>query len=203
MISKCQNIVINRTKFSEFEEFDTATNSIEGLRLVGYIETTDVLGNKILKNVSVGYPEVSAIDATGKLIGSVGGNGDGAGVLYEIGQPCADKTFIKFLTIPSDFIQINEIANDLFSDGYFNISFAEDFPLGKEVKLFFNGSLKGNGIRKVAMSVDGTMYGFTLDSNIIIEQGDMPSDSKILLTFVVTASNYGTNELTIKNIEVL
>lgn len=56
MISKCQNVVINRTKFSDFEDFDTKTQPTENLNLVGYVETTDALGNTVSKNVSVKYP---------------------------------------------------------------------------------------------------------------------------------------------------
>ena len=56
MISKCQNVVINRTKFSDFEDFEVGGESTENLKLVGYVETTDTLGNAISKNVSVKYP---------------------------------------------------------------------------------------------------------------------------------------------------
>ena len=56
MISKCQNVVINRTKFSDFEDFEVGGESTENLNLVGYVETTDALGNTVSKNVSVKYP---------------------------------------------------------------------------------------------------------------------------------------------------
>ena len=62
MISKCSNIVINRTKFSDFEEFDASTQSAEGLKLVGYIETVDPLtGNSVTKNVAIEYPTVKVV----------------------------------------------------------------------------------------------------------------------------------------------
>lgn len=62
MISKCSNIVINRTKFSDFEEFDTSTQSTEGLKLVGYIETIDPLtGNVVKKNIAIDYPSVKIV----------------------------------------------------------------------------------------------------------------------------------------------
>ena len=57
MISKCQNVVINRTKFSDFEDFDAETDSIENLNLVGYVTATDALGNEVSKNVSIKYPD--------------------------------------------------------------------------------------------------------------------------------------------------
>lgn len=57
MISKCQNVVINRTKFSDFEDFDAETDSIENLNLVGYVTSTDAFGNDISKNVSIKYPD--------------------------------------------------------------------------------------------------------------------------------------------------
>lgn len=56
MISKCQNVVINRTKFSDFDEFNTETDLIDNLNLVGYVEELDPLGNVVSKNVSVKYP---------------------------------------------------------------------------------------------------------------------------------------------------
>ena len=56
MISKCQNVVINRTKFSDFENFDTEEQSTDKLNLVGFVETQDALGNTISKNISVKYP---------------------------------------------------------------------------------------------------------------------------------------------------
>ena len=57
MISKCKNVVINRTKFSDFEDFDAETDSIENLNLVGYVTSTDAFGNDISKNVSIKYPD--------------------------------------------------------------------------------------------------------------------------------------------------
>lgn len=71
MISKCQNVVINRTKFSDFENFDTKTQSTEKLNLVGYVTSTDDLGNDVTKNVSIKYPEELGprLDNIEKVIG--------------------------------------------------------------------------------------------------------------------------------------
>lgn len=63
MISKCQNIVINRTKFSDFEEFDVTQQPSNGLKIVGYIETYDPCsGTMVGKNVSIDYSAVSDIN---------------------------------------------------------------------------------------------------------------------------------------------
>lgn len=71
MISKCQNVVINRTKFSDFENFDTKIQSTEKLNLVGYVTSTDDLGNDVTKNVSIKYPEELGprLDNIEKVIG--------------------------------------------------------------------------------------------------------------------------------------
>lgn len=63
MISKCQNIVINRTKFSDFPDYDVASQPTEGLKIVGYVDTYDICsGEHIKQNVALNYADVSEVN---------------------------------------------------------------------------------------------------------------------------------------------
>lgn len=156
MISKCQNVLVNKTKFSDFEEFDVTTQSTEGLKLVGFLETTDLCtGDTIKKNVSVEYPssEIKVVFPTNYIV-------------LDLLNDSIDTSKISIDTVndgtrqfncyrinsgfEGDFIQINfkqddwKVYNNKFffenETGYkcFNISFDRYIPLGKEIKVLFN-----------------------------------------------------------------
>lgn len=155
MISKCQNVLVNKTKFSDFEEFDVTTQSTEGLKLVGFLETTDLCtGDTIKKNVSVEYPSVSTPVAlpsnyailnlsnntidTSKISVDIVNDGFGQFNCYRINSGF-DGSFIQINFKQEDW----KIYNNKFffenSTGHkcFNISFDRYIPLGKEIKVLF------------------------------------------------------------------
>ena len=152
MISKCQNIVINRTKFSDFEPFDVSTegSSAEGLKLVGYIEEYNCLGEKVAKNVSINYSDMS-VEAQIKEPS----NYFIPNLQDFIANSYVSKTSIGsnkiVYRINSNFegslIQMNIPAEDVSKvfdiDGngvnWLTLSFSRDIPLGKEMKVLING----------------------------------------------------------------
>lgn len=149
MISKCSNIVINRTKFSDFEDFDVTSDLIENLKLVGYVESVDkCTGEKITENVAVKYPINDAKRPPNYFIYSL------------TSQPLNSNNIIKELvsgnsishrvqgTFQGDFIQINFKEGDLATSGTifskheeqtcFDISFDQSIEHGRTIKVLFN-----------------------------------------------------------------
>lgn len=153
MISKCSNIVINRTKFSDFEDFDVTTESAEGLKLVGYIETVDMCsGETIKKNVAVEYPS-----------NTVGYERPANYFIYNLVSQSLRTEYIVREVLPletvtishrvqgtfeGDFIQINFNENNVNNSNIFstdendrkcfNISFARDVEFGRSIKILFS-----------------------------------------------------------------
>lgn len=152
MISKCQNIVINRTKFSDFEPYNTATESTDGLMLVGYIEKYDYCSGEVIKkNVAVEYPNKTAEMPPNCVISDIANGTPDETVIQPI-----TVSDIAVYTVKSGFegetILINfnsyepeQLENILypitFSDGKtlncFNLSFSRSIPTGKEIKVIF------------------------------------------------------------------
>ena len=152
MISKCSNIVINRTKFSDFEDFDVTTQSAEGLKLVGYIQSVDpATGEVTNKNVAVEYPsnEITIKRPANYFVPNLS--------MWEADNEIVMDTLSDGTTayrvqaaFEGDFIQINFQETDphylqgtAFCEceklGYncFTIAFARDIPLGKTIKVLF------------------------------------------------------------------
>lgn len=153
MISKCENIVINRTKFSEFETFDPSVQSTEGLKLVGFVESVDLCtGETIKKNVSVEYPSSTVkaeIPANYVIPDLTNSNLDTNIISLEpVGTVNCYRVNSNF---EGETIQINfkdddpknlvDKFFDITINGVtyktFNISFDRYIPTGKEIKVLF------------------------------------------------------------------
>lgn len=198
MISKCQNVVINRTKFSDFEEFHPETDSTEGLKLVGFIETIDMCtGETIKKNVSVDYPNTSpTVKRPENLI---------IDNLYENNIFCVKKVIcndgeatLTRYTVTSDFegdlIQINNLndnsnifKNEAFSTGYLNIGFTKNIPFGRIIKVIFNNfpaDKYGIILRQVNYDETTNHTIYAGSPEILIEKDEKLGDNtSILITF--------------------
>ena len=150
MISKCQNIVINRTKFSDFENFDVnGENSAEGLKLVGFIDEYNCLGEKITKNVSVDYSDISEIQIktpTNYFVSnlqdfiansyvsktSIGSNK----IVYRVNNNF-EGTLIQ-MNIPAEDTS-KVFDTDTNGVNWLTLSFSRDIPFGKEMRVLING----------------------------------------------------------------
>lgn len=151
MISKCQNIVINRTKFSDFEPFDVSTegSAAEGLKLVGYIEEYNCLGEKVAKNVSISYSDISEVqikEASNYFIPnlqdfiansyvsktSIGSNK----IVYRINNNF-EGSLIQ-MNIPAEDMS-KVFDTDKNGVNWLTLSFSRDIPFGKEMRVLING----------------------------------------------------------------
>lgn len=167
MISKCSNIVINRTKFSDFEEFDTSIQSAEGLKLVGYVTTTDPLtGNSVTKNVAIDYPTVKIVKPKSYFVPNLA-NPELNGEFIQVQTLSDGSTSYHILGgFKGDLIQLNfnDTACLTQDNGYgvfskvgdfsrcFTISFAKDIEFGQEIKVLFKNFpiyVEGTAVRMV------------------------------------------------------
>jgi hypothetical protein len=155
MISKCQNIVINRTKFSEFEPFVPSGQSPEGLKLVGFVESVDLsTGETIRKNVSVEYPSskvtvslpensvipnLNDIEVSASII-SFDPLPNPYGVCLRINSGFEGET-VQLNFTELDLLENNNVFFDTVIDEKtyktLNISFDRYIPTGKEIKILF------------------------------------------------------------------
>ena len=210
MISKCQDIVINRTKFSEFDEFDPTVESTEGLKLVGFVETYDYCtGKTIKKNVSVEYPSSRVKVETPSNY-----------VITDLTNSSIDNSIISFepvgdvncYRINSNFegetIQINfkdtdpinlpdkffDIIIDNKTYKCFNISFDRYIPLGKEIKIFFKNFpiyMENIGVRHIDYEKALTGVPGVIISSEILFTGTPKFNGprNFLVTFIQTLNN--------------
>lgn len=216
MISKCQNIVINRTKFSDFQEFDTS-QSTEGLKLVGYIETYDQCKGEVIKqNVAVEYPNKTAVMPSNCVIADIVNGTPDESVIQPI--PVSE---IGIYTVKSNFegetILINfnkyepeQLENILypvkFSDGEtrqsFNLSFSRSIPTGKEIKVIFNDFPMSH--EEVGISLIDYSYGTSIQGSInskeLLINGSLEFKEKeeyhksFIITFVQTLKSGATSD---------
>jgi hypothetical protein len=200
MISKCQNIVINRTKFSDFEPFQPEMgSSTEGLKLVGFIESTDLCtGEKILKNVSVDYPNINPVSqrASNLIIDNL----HQVSALAVKPVPCNDGNItLTRYTVTRDFegdlIQINNlndeyIADYIFSEGYLNVAFTKEIPFGRTIQIIFNnfdGTKNGIKLRQVSYDENNNHTIAAGPATTLVTPGDIPNNNaSILITFIQT-----------------
>ncbi len=147
MISKCQNIVINRTKFSEFEEFHPETQVATGVKLVGFVDSIDpYTGQNVKKNIAISYADVKADQLPKRpdnlLIDDLYSYSDP----FLIAVPTTDpdgKPVTRYTVTPNfdgDFIQINKLNTEdyvekFFSNGYFNIAVEKEIPFGESLDI--------------------------------------------------------------------
>ena len=161
MISKCENVVINRVKFSEFEGYDPASESTDGLKLVGYIET-----DAGKRNISIDYGKIL------KKNGEIPPRGQ-----YLRVEHIGDSSIISRNNVCETVVGLKVDANDLefieidwhqtschISDGYLPISFAHSsYALGQECALFLHDLPADITIYTPVLGVDSPIYS---ESNI-------------------------------------
>jgi chromosome segregation ATPase len=156
MISKCENVVINRVKFSEFEGYDPTSESTDGLKLVGYIET-----DAGKRNISVDYGKIL------KKNGEIPGRGiiinaeaiDSSSIISN-NTVCEQVTGFKVDANDLEFIQINGLSEkNYIKDGYLPISFANSsYTIGQECALFLHNIPANICIYTPVLSVENAIY---------------------------------------------
>jgi tRNA U34 5-carboxymethylaminomethyl modifying GTPase MnmE/TrmE len=135
MISKCENVVINRVKFSEFEGYDPASESTDGLKLVGYIET-----DAGKRNISVDYGKIlkknGEMPARGQYLkaehinnSSIISKNNVCETVVGLKVDANDLEFIE-IDVNSCYEALGEIIGETVQDDIINEVFAR-FCLGK------------------------------------------------------------------------
>jgi hypothetical protein len=204
MISKCQNIVINRTKFSDFEEFDTSSQSTEGLKLVGFVETYDYCsGETIKKNVAVEYPTitVTAQNASNFVINDIINNDFNANIIsidtingidyYRVSSSFNGETILinfkgyKFSDIADKFFPVN--INGV-NYKCFMISFDNYIPTGKEIKVIFanfpmHEDNVGVCLADYSKSAEGNIGGISRKELLFVGNKEIESEKTCIVTF--------------------
>ena len=181
MISKCQNIVINRTKFSDFELLDQSQAINNDVKLVGYFETTDYCtGETIKKNVAVDYPQFEATSVETKVsynfIPTLGIS-DTAGAI--VTQYIDGPSYI-IQQGAADYIQIHGYSSDVWSsNGTLAIGFNKNISIGRKFQLLFANFPTSEHDLELVSIIDGVKQ----TSSIILPRGTYASNN-ILLTFV-------------------
>lgn len=147
MISRCNEIVISRKKFSEFDLYDPTTQEeCAGLYLAGYIE--DEFGNK--QNVKL--KASSFINASmGATITDL--NPDILSDIVSVDNEVLNSRNISVTTInytDTNFIQINKISDKLFSKvrdkNYFCLRLSPNIPVGTVIRLYLPNFKKDAGL---------------------------------------------------------
>lgn len=156
MISKCENVVINRVKFSEFEGYDPSAESTDGLKLVGYIET-----DAGKRNISIDYGKIlkknGEIPARGIIINAE--SIDSSSIISN-NTVCEQVTGFKVDANDLEFIQINGLSEkNYIKDGYLPISFANSsYTIGQECALFLHNIPANICIYTPVLSVENAIY---------------------------------------------
>ncbi|MBR4891095.1 MAG: hypothetical protein IKU15_07405 [Clostridia bacterium] len=164
MISKCENVVINRVKFSEFEGYDPSAESTDGLKLVGYIET-----DAGKRNISVDY---------GKLLKKNGEIPARGTIIYAEAIPsssiisnnivCEQVAGFKIDANDLEFIQINGLnEKNYIHNGFLSISFASaSYAVGQECALFLHNIPANICVYTPVLSADNPIYDETLTESL-------------------------------------
>lgn len=156
MISKCENVVINRVKFSEFEGYDPASEPTDGLKLVGYIET-----DAGKRNISVDYGKIlkknGEIPARGIIINA---EAISSSDIISNNIVCEQVTGFKIDANDLEFIQINGLSEkNYIKDGYLPISFASaSYAIGQECALFLHNIPANICIYTPVLSAENAIY---------------------------------------------
>lgn len=146
-ISRCNEIVISRKKFSDFALYDPTTREdCKNLFLAGYIE--DELGQK--QNVKL--KAMSFINSSlGDVIGSL--DPDSTNDLITIVNHKINEQLVRIATVNYDntnFVQINNVNDTLFYnfDGkeYFCIRLSDNIPLGTVIRFYLPNFPKNKGV---------------------------------------------------------
>ena len=158
MISKCENIVINRTKFSEFSDFDPALQGVDGLKLVGYLDNEN--GKR---NVSVDYGALLKKNGETATVGQyvrAGAIGDYSFITKN--ELCGELSGLKIDASDLDFIEIDWSDSTPWlhvTNGYLPISFAHSsYSLGQECALFFHNIAANICIYMPILGAENAIY---------------------------------------------
>ena len=158
MISKCENIVINRTKFSEFSDFDPATEGVNGLKLVGYIDNID--GKR---NISIDYGALLKKDGEVAPLGQyVRAGAIGDYTFISKNELCGELSGFKIDASDLEFIEIdwsNSSPELHITNGYLPISFAHSsYSLGQECILFLHNVAANICIYMPILGAENAIY---------------------------------------------
>ena len=214
MISKCQSVVINRTKFSDFEDYDTSSQPTEGLKLVGYVETKDYCSGEIIKkNVAVDYSEIAHGGSTiteETIKGYFVDNFQSFSPLNNYIIPSSlvpgyERSFRITNTFRGELIQFNlkdgyndNATTNVFSnknqDKVLAFSFDRTIPVGKKIQILIKGfPVKTINNKKFIINLIDfeNMGDIPSVREVIFESDERYEESgalkNILITFVQTA----------------
>ena len=164
MISKCENVVINRVKFSEFEGYDPSAESTDGLKLVGYIET-----DAGKRNISVDYGKLlkknGEIPARGTVIHA---EAIPSSSIISNNIVCEQVSGFKIDANDLEFIQINGLnEKNYIHNGFLSISFASaSYAVGQECALFLHNIPANICVYTPVLSADNPIYDETLTESL-------------------------------------
>lgn len=172
MISKCENVVINRTKFSDFVDFNPAEGT-DGLKLVGYVD-----GPNGKQNISVDFGAL--LDKNGELAAK--GFAMGATLIAQDTTPVAinvicDRNCGIIINDNSlDYIQIDRLTKDnalVDAEGILDIAFANSsYATGQRVEVLF-------------YKMDGGIKLYSRAADEIVYNGDFPGQEiNVLVRFI-------------------
>lgn len=217
MISKCQNIVINRTKFSEFDDYDVNTLPTSGLKVVGYIKEYDPCAKEYVnRNIAIDYSAISEVNIVTP----------GNYFISDLQKHSSDIRFVEKQAIDyegrkvyayrikskfeGDFIQFNIVdpygigtTTNIFNTEKAGVktlylSFDKEIPFGREIKVLIKNFplYVENGIKNAIELIDykdlssvASNYqgGNIIEGDTAFEKSD--SLRNILITFKQTVIN--------------
>lgn len=212
MISKCQNIVINRTKFSEFDDYDVNRLPTTGLKVVGYISEYDQCSQQYVnRNVAIDYSaisEVNIITPDNYFIPDLQNHSSDTRYVEKQAIDFNGEKIYAYRVksnFEGDFIQINikEPYTNIFNTEKNSVrtlyfSFDKDIPLGREIKIIIKNFLVTveDGVKNAIAVVDykdlSSVAVNYQGGNIIESDEEFSKDNplrNILITFKQTVIN--------------
>lgn len=175
MISKCQNIVVNRTKFSEFDDYDVNSLPTSGLKVVGYISEYDQCSKEYInRNVAIDYSaisEVNIVTPDNYFIPDLQNHSsDVRFVEQQRVEYRGEAVYVYRIksNFEGNFIQLNikDTYGEKTTTNIFNaerdsakimyISFDKEIPLGREIKILIKGFplFVENGVKNALCLID-------------------------------------------------
>lgn len=175
MISKCQNVVVNRTKFSEFYDYDVNTLPTDTLKVVGFVKQYDnCLRDYVYQNVAVDYSaisEVNIITPDNYFVPDLQNHSsDVRFVEQQRVEYRGESVYVYRIKsgFEGNFIQLNikDTYGEKTTTNIFNaekdsaktmyISFDKEIPLGREIKILIKGFplFVENGVKNALCLID-------------------------------------------------
>ena len=222
MISKCQNIVVNRTKFSEFDDYDVDKLPTSGLKVVGFVKTYDPCAEKdVYKNVAIDYSaisEVNIVTPNNYFISDLQKHSSDIRfvekqlVRYEGKDVFVYRIKAKF---EGNFMQFNIVdtygvgtTSNIFNPEYnatktLYLSFDKEIPFGREIKVLIKNFplYIENGVKNAICLIDYkdlSSIAVNYQGENIIEGSEefKKTDSlrNVLITFKQTVINGGDSD---------